>query len=485
MHNHISIELLKTFSPDEISRFGDFVRSPFFNKREVVIKLFDLISKHYPDFTSPALKKEALYKKIFPGKAYNEQTLRSRMSELSALIKTFFIEVNFRNDVFYQKRKYIGELIKRKKFDLAEKSISDTKEQLEENISYNQDFFLNKLHNLNDYISLMHAKDLTPNALESAYSQGEFAIHNFLLEILSCNNDVIGHELETKNTPEFSYVKAFFEKFDFEEYINLLKEKNYEHFPLLAAYYYGNLAQKHPDSEQYFFALKELVYKYYKKFSELELFNYWVLLSNSAYTNFLKNGSKFKYESHEIDKFFIDNNLYNEEQPFSIIGYQNIATNAFNVEDLDWADEFLEKFKNKFLPELVDNRYYFCKALLSFERKEFEKAIEFLSKVKFTDWNIKLEVRLNYLKNYYELGMSEQTISLIDSFRHFSTNNPDMVPEHINERVKKAIHYISKISNAKFGGKKLDYADYKELEQTNNCLYKKWILRKMKELIPE
>lgn len=483
MHSHIAIELLKTLSEEELRRFGDFVRSPFFNKREAVIKLFDLISKHAPDYASTALKKENLYKKLFPGKEYNEQTLRSRMSELSGLIRAFLVEINFKEDTFYQKRKYIDELIKRKKFELAEKNISDAKESLNEARLYSQNFFLDKLRNMEDNISLMHAKDLNIEAMKKAYEQGEYSIHNFLLEFLAINSDVISYEIETKDKKEFSYVKSFFEKFDFEGYINLLNEKDYEYFPLLAAYYYGNLAQKHPESEYYFYELKNLVYEHHKKFSPVELSNYWVLLSNSAYTNFIKKGAKFKHESHEINKFFIDNKLYNENNPFSISGYQNIAVNALNVGDIDWGENFVERFKSKFLPEQIESRYHYCKAIFCFERKKFEDAIEHLSKVKYSDWNIKLDVRLNYLRNYYELGMSEQLISLIDSFRHFDSNNPDFAPEYLDEKIKNTLRYISKISNAKFGGKKFDYADFKEAEASQNFIYKKWIFEKMQELL--
>jgi hypothetical protein len=483
MHSHIAIEFLKTLNEEELNRFGDFVRSPFFNKREAVIKLFDLISKHAPEYTSTALKKENIYKKLFPGKTYNEQTLRSRMSELSALIKAFFVEINFKEDIFYQKRKYTDELIKRKKFDLAEKSISDVKESLEENATYSQDFFLNKLHIIENYISLMHAKDMTIEAMGKSYEQGEYSIHNFLLELLAINSDVIGYEIETKNKQEFNYVKSFLEKFDFEGYIDLLKEKNYKDFPIIAAYYYGNLAQKHPDSEHYFYELKNIVYSHHKRFSLQVLSNYWVFLSNSAYTNFIKNGSKFKHESHEINKFFIDNKLYYENHPFSAAGYQNIAVNALNVGDLDWGEEFVEKFKNKFSPEQVESRYHYCNAIFLFERKKFEDAIEHLSKVKYSDWNTKLDVRMNYLKNYYELGMSEQLLSLIDSFRHFDSNNPDIMPEYLDEKIKNTIRYVSKMSNAKFGGKKFDYADFKEAELSKNFIYRKWILEKMQELL--
>lgn len=485
MHSHIAIELLKTLSEEELSRFGDFVRSPFFNKREAVIKLFDLISKHAPDYTSTALKKENVYKKLFPGKEYNEQTLRSRMSELSALVKAFLIEINFKEDANYQKRKYIDELIKRKKFDLAEKNITDIKDSFEETGSYDQNFFLKKLQNVADYIHLLQAKDMTVEGMEKAYEQGEYTIHNFMLEILAINSEVISYEIETKNKQELNFVKAFFERFDFEGYINMLKEKNYKYFPILAAYYYGSLAQKHPESENYFYQLRDLVYTHYNKFSLPDLSNYWIFLSNSAYTNFIKNGAKYKQEGHEINKFFIDNKLYDESNPFSFSGYQNIAVIALNVGDLDWGEEFLEKFKDKFPPELRDNRYHYCKAIFLFERKKFDESIEHLSRVKYTDWNIKLEVRLNYLKNYYELGMSEQVFSLLDSFRHFDSNNPDFAPGYLDEKIKNTIKYISKMSNAKFGGKKFDYADFKEAELSGNFLYKKWIMEKMRELLPK
>jgi hypothetical protein len=131
----------------------------------------------------------------------------------------------------------------------------------------------------------------------------------------------------------------------------------------------------------------------------------------------------------------------------------------------------------------VNNRYNYCKAVINFERKKYNESIEYLSRVEPIDWSLKINVRLYYFQNYYELGMSEQVVSLIDSFRHFSSNNPDIAPEYMDEKVKNTIKYISKISRSKFGGKKLDYADFKEAEQTKNYLYKKWIVEKMKELV--
>jgi hypothetical protein len=46
------IDIFRTFSPDELKRFRDFVHSPFHNKNKNVIRLFEILKKYYPDFES-------------------------------------------------------------------------------------------------------------------------------------------------------------------------------------------------------------------------------------------------------------------------------------------------------------------------------------------------------------------------------------------------------------------------------------------------
>ncbi|CAF4563293.1 unnamed protein product [Rotaria sp. Silwood1] len=51
-------------------------------------------------------------------------------------------------------------------------------------------------------------------------------------------------------------------------------------------------------------------------------------------------------EGHEINKFFIENKIYDDNKPFSAVGYQNIAMNAIMINDLDWGENFIEDFKS-------------------------------------------------------------------------------------------------------------------------------------------
>jgi hypothetical protein len=77
MLNSQLIEILKTFSRDEISEFGDMVCSPYFNKKSAVTKFWKEINKYAPDFNSANLSREKIYSKVFPGKEYNYGTMKN------------------------------------------------------------------------------------------------------------------------------------------------------------------------------------------------------------------------------------------------------------------------------------------------------------------------------------------------------------------------------------------------------------------------
>ena len=51
------LQLLKTLTPQEFKKYGLFIGSPYFNKENVQIKIYELLKKHYPAFDSPVLAK--------------------------------------------------------------------------------------------------------------------------------------------------------------------------------------------------------------------------------------------------------------------------------------------------------------------------------------------------------------------------------------------------------------------------------------------
>lgn len=62
------LQIVSSLSSQEFREFGDYVRSPFFNKNESVSKLYDYLALSYPDFEEDILNKELLFKKLFPAR---------------------------------------------------------------------------------------------------------------------------------------------------------------------------------------------------------------------------------------------------------------------------------------------------------------------------------------------------------------------------------------------------------------------------------
>ena len=91
------IDLLRKLSTEELKEFGEYVRSPFFNKNQSTIKLLDYIRKYAPDFNDKKLGKELVYQKLFPGMKYNDGFTRTIMFNLAKLTEDYLTYTRIRN----------------------------------------------------------------------------------------------------------------------------------------------------------------------------------------------------------------------------------------------------------------------------------------------------------------------------------------------------------------------------------------------------
>ena len=95
MINNKLINLFKSFTEYEIKEFADFIASPFFNKRQGVLKLYKCLILHYPEFSDEDLSKEKVFLMWFLGKHYNDATLRVLIHYLSDLAEKFITYKKF------------------------------------------------------------------------------------------------------------------------------------------------------------------------------------------------------------------------------------------------------------------------------------------------------------------------------------------------------------------------------------------------------
>jgi hypothetical protein len=86
------IELFRTLSARRLSRFGEFLQSPYFNKNNDCLLLFNYLQKYAPSFNHEHLSRQTILKVLPGNKPQDEKTLACWMLASSA--PAYEVEVN-------------------------------------------------------------------------------------------------------------------------------------------------------------------------------------------------------------------------------------------------------------------------------------------------------------------------------------------------------------------------------------------------------
>ena len=485
MHNNIAIELLKTLSKDELKRFESFLKSPFFNSNKAVTNLFDVIKKFAPDYTDKTLQRENLFKKVYPGKAYNELSLRTRISELTELLRKFFAIIRFEKDEFSVKLNTIEELNDRGKYKLSEKYILEMLKQNNESKDTGVPVHYQKVQLEKALLYIKRDDTGDDGHPEHLIKLGDALLNYFFGYMFKIVNNMYYNEDIYKYEPEFNIIKIFLANFNNEEFLAELEKNNYINYPHLAIYYYMYKSRLDKYNEEYFYKMRQLVYNHHDKFDIIGKTNLWGFLINSVTVGLQFKDKKYLQELFEVNKFFVSLKIMplRKGEHFLNLLFDNVFIVALTSGEIEYAENFLIEHGQELNPEIRDNYLILCKSILALYKRKYEESLSLLSKIQLTDSVIKLRVRMLYFMNYYETNAFESAASLIDSFKHFLTENKKL-PEYLTDGIKATVKYSTKILNAKMNHKKLDYAVYKEAKEIK-IVYsnREWIIEKMEELL--
>ena len=98
------IQQLKGLNSKELKGLKSFLQSPYFNNSKDITKLFEVIRKHAPNYDSPYLEKERVFKKVFPGKSFQDVKLRNLMSKVSRLVEKYLIQAFYEEHNFEKEK---------------------------------------------------------------------------------------------------------------------------------------------------------------------------------------------------------------------------------------------------------------------------------------------------------------------------------------------------------------------------------------------
>ena len=474
------IEAMKTLSPKEMKEFGEFVSSPFFNKNKNVIRLFEIIKKYYPELESEKLSKENVYGKLFPGEAYKDSSIRLLMFYLYELVEKFLAYIKYTKSEVDYKINLLNEFNDRNLLKDFDKMYDEVKEQIDSSITRDEKFYLDNFNLAGiyfNYLTKVHSekydKYMTKDNIETQF---HYLTYNYLITVLKSYAAVLNTQHLLKS------------EFKIELFENVLKNFDpalFAEAPLVGIYYQVIMMILKPEDEKHYYDLKKLVLENEEIIGLSTLSDLFINLENYGTRRVRGGDNDFMKENYDIYKLELEKGVYKSGGYMSTAFYRSIVSVGCRLKDFDWLMDFINRYKDEIKPELQDSIYNFCRATIEMELRNFERSLEYLSKVKTDEVYLKMDVRMLQCRIYYELNWDDSLNSLLDAFRRTLANNK-LLPEFRKVLFANFLKFLGKLNNIRHKADELDLEILRKNVVTEDSFMNKvWILEKIDELEKE
>jgi hypothetical protein len=425
MQNSRLLELLLTFSPAELTAFGKYLRSPFFNQREDVIKLFDYFFEKKAIKRAGVFDKTTVYESIFPKEKYDEKKLGYTTSFLYQLAQEFIVHNERRASGDAEFHLQLAKSMRRRGLERQyETALKKAEEALAAQPYRNRDYhYLHQQLQLERYESEARQRRIpiaigTRSFQAMADETDTFFIANKLRQ--SCT--ALMHKAISQTDYRLDLL---------DEVMAQVERQQLQHVPAIGMYYFGYRALSEADSKPWFGQLREAMQLHFPLFPKDEMRDIFTLAVNYCIRqiNTQRQASEqafFLQQVFEIYQEGLENGVFLTEGVLSRFTYNNIANAGFGLKAFGWVEAFLKKYKNHLEPKHRESAYLFNLASLHFRQSDYGKVLELLTQAEFDDLLHQLDARRMLLRSYYELGEHNALDSLLDSFQAFLRRRRDV-----------------------------------------------------------
>lgn len=465
------IDVIQTFSKEDIKKFSDYLASPIFNKREVVIKLFNIYKKHHPEFKDKSLTKEKVFKKVFGDKKYNDENFRNLNSILLKHTEEFLSYLNYSGNQLTVKKHLLSELNFRSLLPVFEKNFEESLKILESDehrdIEYffrNYNLFLQK-DIFNSFINRFSKEDII-------FAEKNLVIF-FITKIMEIQNYILYEcrilGLDNKLYLSDNFIESMLKFIPAE--INKLPQ---------IQIHYNALKLEQTNKETHYNKLKELLFKHGNLIEKEKHYNMYADIIDYIKRTRPRDDLKSTAEIFELRKDIIEKDLFTENFITNMF-FLNVVRSGLKLGKSKWVENFIENYSSLLTEKYRESTKELSLAYLNFDKKDFRVSLSYASKVKYEDIYYNLEVRNLTARIYYETDNFEILNEFINSYRMYLSKN-----RALNEKDRSS-HTLF----LSFTGKLLKIKElkkYHKLDELEPQVTKKdfisrnWIIEKIREL---
>lgn len=480
------IVFLKTFSKEEINELEKFLSLPYFKKGRDPLPLLKVLRKFHPEFSSGDFNEEKIFGELYPGSDYEDKRsahiLRNLSSSLLKAVEEFLFVSRVRENKVLKNRTMLKELLDRNLTRYYEQYLQTSYDDLksDESISgqdYLENFYIERL-NTRYYSTVLDFQNLFKYSFKSV----ELLSVYFLIDLIRTATTKYIIERRNNMKSESNVIDRLLSELNMDEVLKIYENRE-QYVYLYFNYNIYKCIVNNKDKEFYekarkiFFENKSRICRYDKNFFYADLLN--IILSGYSEDDFeLRKEALFLFKSCLKDGAY----KISDDDFMQPHFYRNVILTANLLKEFEWADNFIDKYSNELKPEFRDNMKYYSQAIIRCSTGEFEKSLEYASKVKYDLVNFKVDLKILMLKIFYELKLTEQAYSLTDTFKHYLKNHKEMNPEIKEAHFNYLKYYLMLLKmNLNFNSASVGLLK-DQLKSEKLIMQRKWITEKLDKL---
>jgi len=470
-HSNKVYQALRYLDSSERKRLLKYLNSPYFNQSKILAKLGETLLA-YIEKSRAGFDRKSVWQKIFPNEVYDDVNFRKACSDLLKQLEGFMAQETMAQD---DTRRAIDTLdfITRKKIEpLYNSAIREARSTLSRNPYQSADYYRNGYLTERYYYTMMDFNvklNMRANIEEISYNLDLF----YWIEKLKFFSAALSH----KKTGNYHYEINFIN-----EIIQFLQHFPIEDIPYLAINYYSFMTIYEDENLEHYYNLRRMLDKYGGSILKQEA----VELFDSALhycTGKINKGNRdFLQEYFNLFEDAIKKGIFIQNGELAIWRFNNIVAAALRLGKLEWAEEFVENYKQALPLETRENTYTFNLARVYLYQKKFSSVLHLLRGLEYEDIFYNLISKVMLTITYYELEENDTLDSFLESFRVFLNRNKEVTQQyrilHLN-----LIKYTRRLTRILPGDKvaieKLREEITREKSTTVNH---EWLLEKLTEL---
>ncbi|MEL6672347.1 MAG: hypothetical protein AAFR61_09145 [Bacteroidota bacterium] len=401
-------QYLGFLTPKELDKWVAYVHSPYATTHPHLPQLATHLAALYPEFSSEAASRKALFTFLFPGQPFQDQRIMDYMSYLKKLTEEFLVFQRIREDRKSWQVQLETSLIEKGAGKLYQQAVRRREKKPVLSPDLDHYFFAHQHARLHlDFVSAQKQRgwDTALPAMTGLMDQW-YLITRLRYACAQLNRS-----------------KVLSEEGD-QEFVEKLVELGVEKMPagkgplLWEAYFalYQMMTQEPGQAAVCFRDLRSFLEKNADRLPMPRLHELYAYLMNFCIQRINLGQASYREILLELYQFQLEKGLLLEEGWLSPWDYKNIVSLALKMKRFAWTLTFIETYRGRLNPQFRENAYAYNLAAYHQSQGQHQESLQLLIEVKLEDVFYGLGTRTMLAKSYFETADLEALFYLLDAF---------------------------------------------------------------------